>query len=108
MPAKILPTTPARSPKAPASADTLKSSAVQGEGDYVSARKYNQQTEAFVKRMAAGAVPAATGKPPSEAEMVDAEKKGLARSRGRAGDRADARVMTEKVRAGTSRRPGSR
>jgi len=73
---------------------------VQGEGDYESARKYNERTRAFVKRMASGQVQAPRDTV-SQSELKAAEKKALARSKGRAGDRADARAMTAKVAAGS-------
>lgn len=78
---------------------------VQGEGDYESARKYNERTRAFVKRMASGEVQAPRDTV-SKSDLQAAEKKALARSKGRAGDRADARAMTAKVAAGS--RTGSR
>lgn len=78
---------------------------VQGEGDYESARKYNERTRAFVKRMASGEVQAPRDTV-SKSDLQAAEKKALARSKGRAGDQADARAMTAKVAAGS--RTGSK
>lgn len=93
-----------RKPAKPVSESTSK---VQGEGDYESARKYNERTRAFVQRMAAGKLPAPKDATVSQAELTAAEKKALARSRGRAGDKADARAMTAKVATSTrSRRRG--
>lgn len=77
------------------------SSKVQGEGDYESARKYNESARAFVKKMADGRVPAPKGAKVSEADLRAAEKTALARSRGRAGDKADARIMTANIAAST-------
>lgn len=82
-------------------------SKVQGEGDYDSARKYNDRTRAFVQRMAAGKVPDQKDAKFSEADLKAAEKVALARSRGRAGDTADARIMKENIAASAkSRRRG--
>ena len=57
---------------------------IQGEGDYKSARRYDRETQAFVE---AGKVePAAQAAEPTSAaerdEMLEAEKRGLARSKG--------------------------
>ena len=80
------------------------SSAVQGEGDYKSARKFNESQRAFVKRLQAGEVSPAKGPPASPAELRAAEKEAMSRSRGRAGDRADARSMTARIAAAGKRR----
>ena len=69
---------------------------MQGEGDYVSARRYNERTAAFVRRMSDGEeVPQQPAV--SKAELARAEKEALARSKGRAEDRKDAGVMRAHV-----------
>lgn len=92
--------------KSPAKSGSKAPPEVQGEGDYESARNYNKRTRAFVKKLADGKVPAtrdAKGKDAkvSEADLKAAEKTALARSRGRAGDKADARIMTANIAAST-------
>ena len=57
---------------------------LQGEGDYKSAQRFNEDEQAFV---ASGQAARATGKaapvsPADAAEMLRAEKKGKARARG--------------------------
>lgn len=79
---------------------------VQVEGDYISARKYNERTRAFVDQMEGDGKPAVSGKAPDAADLEAAEKKALARSRGREGDRADASAMKSHVLA-ADRKPGT-
>jgi len=93
--------------RSPATSGSKATPKVQGEGDYESARKYNERTRAFVKKMANGMVPGSTGTKAkdakvSEADLKAAEKAALARSRGRAGDKADARIMTANIAANTT------
>lgn len=92
------------SKKTPARGSPSKKSAVQGEGDYVSARKYNERTRAFVERTSGGKVPASKAAKATPAELQAAEKQALARSRGKGGDKADAALMKEAVTASRTRR----
>ena len=82
--------------------------AVQGEGDYASARKYNQRTREFVARQGDAPPPPSKAGRATRAELAAAEKAALARSKGRAGDQADAKSMAAKEKAGARRaRPAS-
>lgn len=83
---------------------TSKDKGVQGEGDYASARRYNRRTREFVANQGDKPPPPSKAARATPAELAAAEKKALARSRGQAGDRADARAMRGEVAAATQKR----
>ena len=65
--------------------DTKHDSRVQGEGDYQSARRYRRDVEEFVARsdieeLARDAAPASEAE---HREMIEAEREGRARAKGR-------------------------
>ncbi len=69
---------------------------LQGEGDYRSAKRFNDRSEAFVRSHGAGLVPSPVKNPAdSETELRKAEEAGKARSRGQGQDARDAQHMEE-------------
>lgn len=71
-------------------------SKIQGEGDYESARRYDEETRKFVKeKQAAGEEMKGSAKEASE-ELTDAEKEALRRAKRGDQDRRDAESLRKK------------
>ncbi len=69
---------------------------VQGEGDYESARHYNEGTKKFVEERKRSGEPLKGDASNASDELTPEEKEALSRSRGAGQDRKDAELISEK------------
>lgn len=70
-------------------------SKVQGEGDYESARRYDEKTKRFVDEKAKEGKPLEGSAPEASDKLTPEEEKALARAKSRGEDKKDADALRE-------------
>ncbi|HEY3783727.1 MAG TPA: hypothetical protein VGL55_00425 [Steroidobacteraceae bacterium] len=83
-------------------------SKVQGEGDYESARRYNEETRHFVEEKRKDGQELKGSAKEASATLTPAEQEALARARGRDQDKRDAELLRDLENKPGAKSPGAK